>query len=178
MDTEKLFHEAHNKQSEGDWDGAEKIYTVILDKEPDHGNALHMMGLIHFDRGDAEKAIPFIEKSLDIFPNVYHWTMNFGKILKAAGRLEESINAYQKAISLNPESSDAVIALADLYYDSERFSEALFIYYRILGEGLEQAAPIGICEKYINILNKMGYQKEASSFSDWLTEVGVLSNSL
>lgn len=44
---------------------AEKIYTSILDEVPTNTEALHLLGVIHYQKGDSATAIPYIEKALE-----------------------------------------------------------------------------------------------------------------
>jgi tetratricopeptide (TPR) repeat protein len=43
---------------------AETVYRNILSENPTHPDALHLLGLIFYQRGDAEAAVPYIEKAL------------------------------------------------------------------------------------------------------------------
>ena len=43
---------------------AEQIYRSILDEAPLHADALHLLGVIFYQKGDAGSAVPYIERAL------------------------------------------------------------------------------------------------------------------
>ena len=43
---------------------AEAIYRSILSEAPLHADALHLLGVIHYQKGDAGSAVPYIERAL------------------------------------------------------------------------------------------------------------------
>ena len=58
----------------GKLDEAATLYLQILSKEPQHADALHLMGMIAHARGDHETAIDRIAKAILIAPSTtdYH----------------------------------------------------------------------------------------------------------
>lgn len=43
---------------------AEQIYRSILSEAPQHADALHLLGVIFYQKGDANSAVPYIERAL------------------------------------------------------------------------------------------------------------------
>ena len=43
---------------------AELIYRSILSESPRHADALHLLGVIFYQKGDAHSAVPYIERAL------------------------------------------------------------------------------------------------------------------
>lgn len=43
---------------------AEQIYRSILQENPMHPDALHLLGVIYYQKGDAISAIPFVERAM------------------------------------------------------------------------------------------------------------------
>lgn len=43
---------------------AEQIYRSILSESPQHADALHLLGVIFYQKGDANSAVPYIERAL------------------------------------------------------------------------------------------------------------------
>lgn len=54
-------------------------------------------------------------------PQVY---FNYGKVLRAMGKVEESISAFQKAVDLDPGNIDALINIGELYQVQGDFQKA------------------------------------------------------
>jgi Tfp pilus assembly protein PilF len=43
---------------------AEAIYRSILEEDPTHPDALHLLGVVYYQRGDPSSGIPYIERAL------------------------------------------------------------------------------------------------------------------
>jgi len=168
-DIDSIFQEAFKSHQNNQLDNALHGYKQVLSMNPEHPSALHLSGLIEFDKNqNFEKAAILIEKSLSLLPNELQWIFNFGKVLAKAGKLEQAISTYQKALSLDPAYSSARIELGNLYFEHKRFSEALLEYYRALSEDLNNPE---IAQKYISTLLAMNKRNEAKSFSDWFYKI-------
>mmetsp|Transcript_16035 Transcript_16035/g.18957 ORF Transcript_16035/g.18957 Transcript_16035/m.18957 type:complete len:1102 (+) Transcript_16035:89-3394(+) len=68
---QKALQLALARHSEGKPEDAEKIYREILDQFPDHAEVLHLLGLVHYQKGDPLGAIGFIEKALFCASNAH-----------------------------------------------------------------------------------------------------------
>ena len=160
---QKAFSDHENRKFQEAADG----YQKVLSMDPDHASTLHLLGLIEFDRKNYETAIPLIEKSLDLAPDEFQWILNYGMIMKMVGSHEISIACYQKALSKDPGCIDAQKALADVYQKSEKFTEALKIYYNLLCDN-PRDREVGC--KYADTMKAMGRLEEADRFLRWVEE--------
>jgi tetratricopeptide (TPR) repeat protein/SAM-dependent methyltransferase len=86
---------------------AEAIYRRILQVDPDHPDALHFLGLIARQVGNAEAAIELIGKALALKPDYAEAHNNLGNVFKQQGRLEEAIASYRKTLKLKPDFAEA-----------------------------------------------------------------------
>jgi tetratricopeptide (TPR) repeat protein len=94
----------------------------LLKQEPNNPNFLTLKASILVRIGDHEQALDIYEGVLKHYPNQARAQMSYGHTLKTVGRLEESIAAYRKCISLSPEVGEAYWSLANL--KTFRFSDA------------------------------------------------------
>ena len=60
---------------------------------------------------------------------------DFGQALQTAGFPEEAIDAYSKAIDLNPKNADLIRNLGDSYADAGNFVKAAEYYQRLVNDG-------------------------------------------
>jgi tetratricopeptide (TPR) repeat protein len=104
---------------------ASKLYRRILDKAPDHPDALHMLGVIATSRGDPEQAIELIGRAMGSLANFPDAHLNLGNAHHAAGRPLEAMGSYRRAIALKPEFAAAHSSLARELNAAEAFTEAL-----------------------------------------------------
>lgn len=91
----------------GDLDGAEAVCRVLLEAEPRHADAHHLLGVLEHRRGRHDAAIEAIGRAIELAPDRPHYRNNLGVALKAAGRLEEAAAAYLEALRLEPAYADA-----------------------------------------------------------------------
>lgn len=62
----QLALQALNAQQQQDLKQARALYEQALALSPDHDDALHMLGVVHYDQGDAAAAAPLILRALDL----------------------------------------------------------------------------------------------------------------
>ena len=114
---------AHHRA--GRIDRASKLYRRILDKAPDHPDALHMLGVIATSRGETDRAIELISRAMGPLVNHADAHLNLGNAHVIAGRRGEAIACYRRAIALKPELAAAHSSLARELVGVRAFSEAL-----------------------------------------------------
>jgi tetratricopeptide (TPR) repeat protein len=108
MSVSNLIARAIELHRAGDLLQAESLYRGILQKQPDHADALHLLGMLRHADGDPRDAERLIRRAISIHPNqpVYH--SNLGIVLAAAGKLTEATDAYRRARDLDPRSALAL----------------------------------------------------------------------
>ena len=62
---------------------------------------------IALNNKDFIKAITLLEEALEIYPNNFELNFKLGLVYNVLGKLNESINYYQKSVSINPNFSPA-----------------------------------------------------------------------
>jgi protein O-GlcNAc transferase len=82
---------------------AEDIYLRILQTNPTHTDALHLLGLIAQQLGDDAKALHLIQKAIENDPNNPTYHHDLGKVLQAEGKTNEAILHFRKAVQLEPD---------------------------------------------------------------------------
>ena len=78
------------------------LYQQILAADPDHADALQLLGAIAHQQGQHGAAVELIQRSLAIAPDNKQALNNLGEALRAVGRIEASIAAFRRAIALDP----------------------------------------------------------------------------
>ena len=73
---------------------------------------------------------------------------DFGQSLQNAGFAEEAIEAYNKAIDLNPKNTDLIRNLGDSYADAENYVKAAEYYQRLVDDGNNKANDLFTLSKY------------------------------
>ncbi|KGL62697.1 tetratricopeptide repeat protein [Polaribacter sp. Hel1_85] len=75
-----------------------------------------------------DKALENYNEGLKYYPKNYLLWFNKGHILEIQGKLNEAVNAYKKAISLNPTYTKPHLQIGNIYYKQERFTQALMCF--------------------------------------------------
>ncbi len=83
--------------------GAERAYRAALAVDPDLGLALHYLGVILYQQGDLERALPLLDRAVARVPQEPEFHNNRGIALTAAQRHDEAIAAFRQALALRPE---------------------------------------------------------------------------
>lgn len=92
----------------GELKKAEMLYHSILAIDPNHYDALHLLGVVAHQQGLSAKAVELIGKAISLNRKDATAHNNFGEALRVLGRLEDAIAAYRKALRLQPNYADAL----------------------------------------------------------------------
>ena len=125
MTSELSFDDALRLHQEGRLAEAEQVYRRILDGEPNHTGALHLLGVICQQQGDHEAALELIGRAIALNPAkaVYH--NNYGAALLALGRHEEALQSFQRTLAIRPQYADALANLGMAQMSLGQDAEAL-----------------------------------------------------
>ncbi len=137
---------------------AESIYQQILNSDPDHPVALHLLGVIALQSGRNDHAVKFITKALAIKSDYAEAHNNLGVALKELGRLDEAVSCYHKALAIELDYPDAHNNLGIALQDLGQLDEAIASYHKALAikpDSVEAHSNLG------NALKAMGRLDEA-----------------
>ena len=101
-----------------DYDRSLEAYNRLLATSKRNARVLSRIAEIYYDRGDLDRAYEFYHKITTYEPaseNARVAYLNMGNILDDAQRFEESIQAYEKALAINPKDDAALYNLGIAY---------------------------------------------------------------
>lgn len=113
------FHQAGRLQE------AEQLYRQVLEVEPRHPEALHLLGVLAHHTGHLQVAVDLIRAALKEKPGAGHFQNNLGNVLRDLGRPADAEMAYREALRLDPRSLDAQSNLGVVLRELGRREEAL-----------------------------------------------------
>lgn len=111
-----LRHAVAHHQA-GRLDRAESLYRKVLRREPEHVDALHLLGVLEFGRGRPADAVRLIRRATAANPDFAPAQLNLGNALNASGDPAGAEAAYRRAIELAPQFAAAHVNLAMLLND-------------------------------------------------------------
>ncbi|MET0732501.1 MAG: DUF5672 family protein [Casimicrobiaceae bacterium] len=100
---EALAQRAFDAHRRGDLAAAEQGYRASLQMASDQPLALHYLGVIAYQRGDAAGALPLVERSTALRPAEAEFHNNTGLVLAALGRHDDAIAAFRRVLAINPQ---------------------------------------------------------------------------
>jgi Flp pilus assembly protein TadD len=123
---------ARRLHDRGDLDRAGRLYVEILQHDPHHFDALHLLGMLNHQRGQGEAALACLRAALQIDGSRSAALADLGLVLLTTGRCEEALASYDAALALAPNDPEFLngrgVALARL----DRTAEALASFERVL----------------------------------------------
>ena len=121
---------AHHQQ--GDLESAERLYRQVLKSDPKHADALHLLGVVCLQRGNATAAADLIAQAISINPRQALYHSNLGAALEHLQRLEEALESHDAAIRLEPGYADAIYNRAHVLKLLDRLDAALASYDEVI----------------------------------------------
>ncbi len=105
---------------------ASKLAQKALDMDDNLPRGHFLLGYIHFAAGQWEKAIPALERSLELNPNDSGNLFLFARSLAALGKPQEAIPLFHKALRVDPLNSYFPYwGLGATNLEMERYEEAI-----------------------------------------------------
>jgi protein O-GlcNAc transferase len=151
----KLTKAIQSHQS-GQLQKAEEIYKNILEINPNHSDALHLLGLVAYQVGKNDIAVDLINKAIQNNPKIPSYYNNIGLALQEQGKLSEAISSYEKALQLKPDYVNAHINMGNVFEEQGKPDQAISSYEKAL-----QLKP-----DYAEVYNNMGNVLEGQGKSE------------
>ena len=141
MQADRLFQEAQTQHQRGQLAQALKLYERALAIKPYHAPARIFKALLIQQQGKSLEAVAEAERALkDMKTPDMAVLVNYGIVLKNAGKLNEAAQAYEQVLEINPNVLSAKSNLATIYLMQGRYDEAETRFYE-LTEKMEEPAP-------------------------------------
>jgi len=128
----QLLEEAINHHRTGRLSQAETCYQKILARDPDHADALHLLGLVAYQQGQYKRALDCIMKAVqrDAAKPLYFY--NLGLTHQKLDQFPEAERAYRQALSLKDDYIEALGNLGNVLREKGELDEAYATYKQVL----------------------------------------------
>jgi predicted TPR repeat methyltransferase len=128
----EMLNRAATLHQGGQMEAAEPLYRSVLALQPDNGDALHLLGVLHYQQRNPDAAVPLIEAALQIIPDNIHARINLGLALLKLKRFDEALDAFDRALAVKPDHAESLTRRGDALLGLGRKAEALASYNRSL----------------------------------------------
>lgn len=122
---EQAYEQAFADHQSGKLDAAVAGYEEAIGADPEHADALHMLGVAHMQKGDPGQAANLIRRAIRVRPDDARAHSNLASALIAASRFDEAIEIARRAAELDPASADAWGNLGTALIRRNRYTEAV-----------------------------------------------------
>lgn len=107
------------------WEHAAALYQAILSVDPNHVDALQLYGALYAELGDPGRAVPLMERSLELQPLQPGVLKNLGTLLRSQGRAHDALVRYDDALVLAPRDVGLLVERSRALADLRRHEEAI-----------------------------------------------------
>ncbi len=145
IDADSLIKTGIKHDQAGRLDEAAGYYRQVLQRQPDHPYALHLLGALSLRQGDPKKAIKLIGSAIRINDREPVFYLFLGQALQQQGELEAALEAFQQALSLAPGLPPAEFRRATVLLALRRPGEALSAFKTVLESG-DRFAPATLAQ--------------------------------
>ena len=128
----EVFAAAIQHHQAGRLQAAEQGYRQILAVEPNHADALHLLGVIAHQLGKHDLAVQYIEQAIRLQGGAAAFHCNLGGAYQALRRAAEAVASYRRALQLKPDFAEAHNNLGNALKDQGKLEEAVACYRRAL----------------------------------------------
>lgn len=104
---------------------AGRIYQSILARNPNHPDALHLLGVVAHQFGQHAQAVEWITRAIDLRPNVAAYYANLAEVRRALGQFDQALECCRIALKLQPEYPEAINNLGLALLQSGKPEEAI-----------------------------------------------------
>jgi len=118
--------------SQKKFDQAEILSQKLLSQRPDFYEIYRSLGRIAFERGDREKSVTYVLKSLEINPNQADLHTNVAVTLTELNKFDQAIEHFNKSLRLNPNQIGIHFGIANIFEQQGKLEQAVEIYRKVL----------------------------------------------
>lgn len=104
---------------------AEAIYRRVIEANPNHADANHLLGMIAYQLGRHEDAVALISTAIRCNATVSAYHLNLGNVLMETGRLDDAIASYRAAMALSPNDADIHFNLGSALREKGQLDDAI-----------------------------------------------------
>ena len=137
---------------------ADQIYRELVAANPRIAFAWHLRALVAYQQGDADTGLEFIDRAIELEPEVAAFHANRGNLLRALGEPDLAVTAHRRAVEFDPRNAEFLTNLGNAYRDLHDLSEAERCYREAVA--LEPHSASMLCNLGV-VLHELGRHQEA-----------------
>lgn len=120
-EVQQLHHTGHLEE-------ARQGYLDILQVNPKHTTALHLLGVLYAEIGDFDRAREYLQQAIELEPKDPVIHLHFANILKSKGLFTEAVQILLDVTKSHPHFAAAFNNLGIVYFAQDKLKEAVNCY--------------------------------------------------
>ncbi len=166
---------------------AERLYRQILQVNPRHAQALHLLGVLAHQVEHYSEAAQLIQQAITINNTAPEFYANLGNVFRKQGYLEKAIENYNTALKLKPDFIEISNELGNLLREHHRTEEAIACYRKAIdfipkNDKNIKLEFVDICGNLGNLLQEQEQFEEAilcyQKILEWFPQQEIALNNL
>ena len=153
-----LFAAALSEHRAGRLEQAWSQYHAVLQREPNHFDARHLLGVIAQQRGQPARAVELISAAIKISPNSAAAHNNLGVAHLALQQTQQALQSFDQALALQADHLDALFNRGNALVVLRRLNEAVACFSAVASLDTWH---VGACNNLGNTLLELGQAQEA-----------------
>ena len=153
-----LFAAALSEHRAGRLEQAWSQYHAVLQREPNHFDARHLLGVIAQQRGQPARAVELISAAIKISPNSAAAHNNLGVAHLALQQTQQALQSFDQALALQADHLDALFNRGNALVALRRLNEAVACFSAVASLDTWH---VGACNNLGNTLLELGQAQEA-----------------
>ena len=146
----------HHEQ--GELQAAEQAYRKVMARSPDHGRAVHLLGILLGNQGRTGEATEHLARAGGLAGGGAAALVDLGNLHRRGGQVDAALEVYRGATVADPKHVEAHRRLAHALADLERYEEAARALEQVL-----QREPESVADHQLmaNLLGRLGRAQSA-----------------
>jgi tetratricopeptide (TPR) repeat protein len=163
---------AVNALNTGDLVQAESICQRIIEKCPQHVQALHILGIIFNAKGNHENACEYLKRARKLQPDNYIILLNLGYMQMQLGRLEDAEASFRTVVRIKPDETSAYISLGNVLKRLGKYEESIACHeHAVLLNPLSAEERSNLASAYLS------WNKREAAIAEYLKAVAMQPDS-
>lgn len=153
-----------SKDALGDTAAAYDAFNAAATLDPRDPEPPYAAGRARLDNDDVRGALPFLDRAVELGPNVAGYIATRAVALAKAGRVEDAIRDYTAAINLERTSAAFYLARAKLL-EVKSLKDAAIADYRTVAAITQDPATLEVAQERLRALNSPSARGDSTSAS-------------
>ena len=130
MTADQVLQVADQHHRSGRAAEARQICCDVLARQPNHPDALHLLGILNAQAGRLDTAVDLLQRAVRVRPDFPQAWRNLGCVLVNQQKLDEATAAYTHLVELWPQDAVAHFALGLVLRDRGQMEQAIAAFSR------------------------------------------------